>query len=154
MQYWLMKSEPDEFSFTELKQRGTEPWTGVRNYQARNFLRQCAVGDQVLFYHSNCDAPGIVGVAKIVETATPDPTQFLPKSDYYDPKSTPENPRWSAVKVGYDFGFQQNVTLPLLRETKGLEYLLILRPGNRLSVIPVSPAHFKLIVKLGSTSRK
>jgi predicted RNA-binding protein with PUA-like domain len=154
MQYWLMKSEPEEFSFEELQRRGTEPWTGVRNYQARNFLRQCALGDQVLFYHSNCPEPGIVGVAKIVATATPDPTQFQKNSDYFDPKSTPDNPRWSAVQVGFDFAFKQLVSLPLLRETKGLEELLILRPGNRLSVTPVSLAHFKLIVKLGTTSRK
>ena len=97
MHHWLMKSEPDEFSFQELERKGKEPWTGVRNYQARNFMRSAKADDLVLFYHSNCNEPGIVGVAKVSKEAFDDPTQFEPKSDYYDVKSTKENPRWSLL---------------------------------------------------------
>ena len=150
MQYWLMKSEPEEFSFAQLKERRTEPWTGVRNYQARNFLRTCALKDQILFYHSNCENPGIVGLAQITQTAFTDPTQFDARSDYFDPKSTAANPRWSAVQVGYLKAFKGIVTLPLLRDNPKLKDLLILRPGNRLSVTPVSAAHFKIITELGN----
>src|SRR5688572_22751875 len=93
--YWLMKSEPDAFSIDDLQRVGTEPWNGVRNYQARNNMRAMHADDGVLFYHSSCDVPGIVGTAKIASEAYPDPTQFDPKSDYFDPKSTREEPRWS-----------------------------------------------------------
>lgn len=144
-----MKTEPDEFSFAELERRGREPWTGVRNYQARNFMRAAALGDLVLFYHSNCAAPGIVGIAKISQAAFPDPTQFDAKSDYYDAKSTPTDPRWSCVEVAYAEGFDQLVALPDLRECAALKDLLILRSGNRLSVTPVSAREFKAIRKLG-----
>lgn len=150
MRHWLMKSEPDEFSFEELARRGKEPWTGVRNYQARNFMREAALGDLVLFYHSNCAEPGIVGVARISRTAFTDPTQFDPKSDYYDPKSPKDNPRWSCVEVSHHRDFQRNVTLPDLRACPALRDMLILRPGNRLSVTPVSPAEFKAITDLGT----
>lgn len=149
MQYWLMKTEPDEFCFAELAQGGREPWTGVRNYQARNFMRAAAVGDLVLFYHSNCPAPGIVGLAKIARSAFPDPTQFDPKSDYYDAKSSRADPRWSCVEVAYAESFARNVTLPDLRECAALKDMLILRSGNRLSVTPVSASEFKAIRKLG-----
>ena len=149
MHHWLMKSEPDEFSFEQLRARKTEPWTGVRNYQARNFLRTTAVGDLVLFYHSNCAEPGIVGVAKISQAAFPDPTQFDPKSDYYDPKSPRAEPRWSCVEVAYHQSFKRLVTLPDLRACPALSELLILRPGNRLSVTPVTAAEFKAICRLG-----
>jgi len=149
MRYWLMKSEPDEFSFEQLRIRRTEPWTGVRNYQARNFMRAAAVGDLVLFYHSNCPEPGIAGVAKISKVAFTDPTQFDAKSDYYDPKSPREDPRWSCVEVAYHQTFQRHVTLPDLRACKALGEMLILRPGNRLSVTPVMAAEFKAICGLG-----
>jgi predicted RNA-binding protein with PUA-like domain len=149
MRHWLMKSEPDEFSFQELERRKKEPWTGVRNYQARNFLREAALGDLVLFYHSNCDEPGIVGVARITRTAWPDPTQFDPKSDYHDPKSKQEDPRWSCVEVSYHRSFRRNVTLPELRDCPALKDMLILRPGNRLSVTPVTPQEFKAVLALG-----
>ena len=149
MQYWLMKTEPDEFSFAELQRRGREPWTGVRNYQARNFLRAAAVGDPVLFYHSNCPEPGIVGLAKISHDAYPDPTQFDAKSDYYDAKSTQADPRWSCVEVAYAAGFNRLITLPELRACAALAAMLILRSGNRLSVTPVTASEFKAICKLG-----
>ena len=149
MRYWLMKSEPDEFSFEQLRTRKTEPWTGVRNYQARNFLRAAAVGDLVLFYHSNCADPGIAGVAKISQAAFTDPTQFDAKSDYYDPKSPRDDPRWSCVEVAYHQTFKQHVSLPDLRACPALSDLLILRPGNRLSVTPVTAAEFKAICGLG-----
>ena len=144
-----MKSEPDEFSFQELERKGKEPWTGVRNYQARNFLRSAKVGGLVLFYHSNCAAPGIVGVARITREAFDDPTQFDPRSDYYDAKSTRESPRWSCVEVSYHQSFRRLVSLPDLRDCAALKNLLILRPGNRLSVTPVVPAEFRAIVALG-----
>jgi predicted RNA-binding protein with PUA-like domain len=149
MHHWLMKSEPDEFSFQELERKGKEPWTGVRNYQARNFLRSAKVGDLVLFYHSNCAAPGIVGVARISREAFDDPTQFDPRSDYHDAKSTRESPRWSCVEVSFHQGFRRLVSLPDLRECAALKNLLILRPGNRLSVTPVAPAEYRAIVALG-----
>jgi predicted RNA-binding protein with PUA-like domain len=149
MHHWLMKSEPDEFSFQELERKGKEPWTGVRNYQARNFLRSAKVGNLVLFYHSNCAAPGIVGVARISREAFDDPTQFDPRSDYHDAKSTRESPRWSCVEVSFHQGFRRLVSLPDLRECAALKNLLILRPGNRLSVTPVAPAEYRAIVALG-----
>jgi len=149
MHHWLMKSEPDEFSFAELERKGQEPWTGVRNYQARNFLRAAQVSDLVLFYHSNCAAPGIVGVAKVSKAAFDDPTQFDAKSDYFDPKSTRDNPRWSCLEVSFHHTFRRLVSLPDLRECAALKDMLILRPGNRLSVTPVTAAEFKAIATLG-----
>lgn len=150
MQYWLMKSEPDEFSLADLQKRRREPWTGVRNYQARNFMRAAKQGDVVLFYHSNCTEPGIVGLAEVTQTAFPDPTQFDKKSDYYDAKSTADNPRWSCVEVGYVETFRRLVSLEDLRQSPALKSLLILRPGNRLSVTPVTAQEFREIKKLGS----
>jgi len=150
MQYWLMKSEPDEFSLADLQKRRREPWTGVRNYQARNFMRAAKQGDVVLFYHSNCTEPGIVGLAEVTQTAFPDPTQFDKKSDYYDAKSTADNPRWSCVEVGYIETFPRLVSLEDLRQSPTLKSLLILRPGNRLSVTPVTAQEFREIKKLGS----
>ena len=145
MRYWLMKSEPDEFSFEELHRRRREPWTGVRNYQARNFLRQCELDDLVLFYHSNCKEPGIVGVAKISKVAFDDPTQFDPQSDYYDAKASKEKPRWSCVEVSFHKTLKKPFSLEDLRANKTLRTMLILRPGNRLSVTPVSAQEFKAI---------
>ncbi|NBX02257.1 EVE domain-containing protein [bacterium] len=150
MQCWLMKSEPDEFSLADLQKRRREPWTGVRNYQARNFMRAAKQGDVVLFYHSNCTEPGIVGLAEVTQTAFTDPTQFDKKSDYYDAKSTADNPRWSCVEVGYVETFRRLVSLEDLRQSPALKSLLILRPGNRLSVTPVTAQEFREIKKLGS----
>ena len=148
--HWLMKSEPDDFSIDDLQRVGTEPWTGVRNYQARNFMRQMKVGDGVLFYHSSTAVPGIYGVGEVVAEAYPDPTQFQPKSSYYDPKASREEPRWFMVDVGFVRKLARPVTLPSIREhaaALGEDFELI-RRGSRLSVLPVSPAQWKLLLSL------
>jgi len=146
--YWLMKSEPEECSVDDAlaAKNSTVPWVGVRNYQARNFMRDdMKVGDGVLFYHSSCAEPGIVGIARVASTAYPDPTQFDPKSPYYDPKSKREEPRWLLVDVQVTQKIP-NITLPELRARPELEDLIILRKGNRLSITPVEPKHWKAIV--------
>jgi predicted RNA-binding protein with PUA-like domain len=148
MNIWLMKSEPDEFSIDDLQKRKKEPWTGVRNYQARNYMKAAKLNDVVLFYHSNCTEPGIVGIARVSKVAFTDPTQFDSKSDYYDAKSDKLNPRWSCIEVSFVEKFEQVVTLPQLRENKKLRNLLILRPGNRLSVTPVEMSEYLEIKKL------
>ena len=148
MNIWLMKSEPDEFSIDDLQKRKKEPWTGVRNYQARNYMKAAKLNDVVLFYHSNCTEPGIVGIARVSKVAFTDPTQFDSKSDYYDAKSDQQNPRWSCIEVSFVEKFKQVVTLPQLRENKKLRNLLILRPGNRLSVTPVEMSDYLEIKKL------
>ena len=150
-QYWLMKSEPDEYSIDDLKRDGRAPWFGVRNYQARNYMRdQMRVGDEVLFYHSSCPEPGVVGLARVASTPYPDPTQFDKRSPYYDPKATRDNPRWILVDVKFVQRFKRVVSLPVLRETKSLKHLIILRPGNRLSITPVTWRECETIEKLGS----
>jgi predicted RNA-binding protein with PUA-like domain len=143
--YWLMKSEPEECSVDDAlaAKNSTVPWVGVRNYQARNFMRDgMKVGDGVLFYHSSCAEPGIVGIGKVASTAYPDPTQFDPKSPYYDPKSKPEEPRWMLVDVQV-LRKIPNITLPALRARPELADLQVLRKGNRLSITPVEPQHWK-----------
>jgi predicted RNA-binding protein with PUA-like domain len=148
--YWLMKSEPEECSVDDAlaAKKSTVPWVGVRNYQARNFMRDgMRVGDGVLFYHSSCAEPGIVGIAEVASTPYPDPTQFDPKSHYYDPKSKREEPRWQLVDVKV-LKKTRNLSLPELRANKDLEDLVILRKGNRLSITPVEPQHWRLINKL------
>jgi predicted RNA-binding protein with PUA-like domain len=137
VRYWLMKSEPEVYSIEDLKRDRTTIWDGVRNYQARNFLREMQLGDRVFFYHSNATPPGIVGLMCVAETSIADPTQFDSQSDYYDPKSTPASPRWQTVKVEFVEMFPQILTLEVLRQTFSPEELLIVRQGNRLSVIPV-----------------
>jgi predicted RNA-binding protein with PUA-like domain len=152
MKYWLMKSEPDVFSFSDLKKRPkqTEPWNGVRNYQARNFMRdEMSPGDLVLFYHSSCDVPGIAGIAKVASKAYPDDTQFDKKSEYFDPKATQENPRWFLVDVAFEKDLDQYIPLEELKKHKTLEEMRLLQRGNRLSILPVTPAEFKFILKLG-----
>ena len=150
--YWLMKSEPDAFSIDDLEKRPkqTEPWNGVRNYQVRNMFRdQMKAGDLAFFYHSSCPEPGIYGAMKIVSDAYPDPTQFDPKSDYYDGKSTQEDPRWLLVDVQFLQKFDKPVLLSTLRENEArLEGLRVLEKGTRLSVTPVKAEHWKLITKL------
>lgn len=148
MAYWLMKSEPDVFSIDDLKRRKTETWDGVRNYQARNFMRAMAKDDQVLFYHSSCTPPGIAGIARIARTAFPDPTQFDPESDYFDPRSNPEDPRWSAVTVRYVRHSKRLLTLDLLRQQEALAEMALLKRGNRLSVMPVSEEEWRCVVGL------
>ena len=149
--YWLMKSEPDAFSIDDLERVGIEPWNGVRNYQARNFMRDgMQVGDGVLFYHSNTQVPGIVGVASVASRAYPDETQFDPKSHYHDPKATPEQPRWDLVDVKYLRHLKRPLPLPEIREHRdelGEEFALI-RTGSRLSVMPVTAAQWKLLLSL------
>ena len=150
MNYWLMKSEPSEVSVDDAlaAPKSTVPWTGVRNYQARNFMRDgMRVGDGVLFYHSSCAEPGIVGIARVASTPSPDPTQFQPKSPYYDPASKQESPRWLLVDVQV-LKKTRNLTLPELRADPQLQDLVVLRRGNRLSITPVEPRHWKRILKL------
>jgi predicted RNA-binding protein with PUA-like domain len=156
MNYWLLKSEPDVFSFTDLKTRPqqTEPWNGVRNYQVRNMMRdEMAVGDLGLFYHSSCPQPGIAGVIKITRTAYPDPTQFDPQSEYYDKGSKAESPRWLMVDVSWKADFRTFVSLPMLRAEAALADMLILRSGNRLSITPVSSAHWEILCELGGLKK-
>jgi predicted RNA-binding protein with PUA-like domain len=147
--YWLMKSEPDECSIDDVlaAKNRTVPWTGVRNYQARNFMRdQMQVGDGVLFYHSSCEVPGIYGLAEVASSAYPDATQFDRKSEYYDPASTREDPRWVHVDVR---GVKKTrvITLAELREHAELADMVVLRRGNRLSITPVTPAEWRFITK-------
>ena len=149
MKYWLVKSEPDEFSIDALRRVGVEPWSGVRNYQARNHLREMKVGDKLLFYHSSCEVPGVVGIAKVARAAFPDPTQFDPRSDYHDPKSSPEEPRWSAVDVAFERKLKRVITLDELRgRAKDLGDFALIRRGNRLSVLPVSAEQWKTILAM------
>jgi predicted RNA-binding protein with PUA-like domain len=138
VKYWLLKSEPDTYGIDRLAAEGETIWDGVRNYQARNFLRSMAIGDRGFFYHSNTNPPGIVGTIDIIEVAIVDPTQFDPDSDYYDPKSTPESPRWQTVKVKFDRKFDRLISLTELRERFAQSDFLVIKPGNRLSVMPVS----------------
>jgi predicted RNA-binding protein with PUA-like domain len=148
--YWLMKSEPDEVSIDDaLAAPGaTVAWTGVRNYQARNFMRDAMqVGDGVLFYHSSCPEPGIAGIARVASGVKPDPTQFDPKSPYYDAASKPEAPRWLLVDV-QAVRKTRLLPLPELREKPELADMVVLRKGNRLSITPVDPAHWKIIEKM------
>src|SRR5690606_29205335 len=148
--YWLMKSEPGDFSIDDLRRVGTEPWTGVRNYQARNFMRQMQVGDGVLFYHSNCEVPGVYGLARVASPPYPDPTQFQRKSKYFDEKATREQPRWDLVDVAYDRHLARAIPLDEIRghaDALGEDFALI-RKGSRLSVMPVTAAQWKLIVSL------
>ena len=149
MAHWLMKSEPYVFSYDDLIKVKREGWDGVRNYQARNFMREMKKGDLVIFYHSNATPPGAAGVAKIVKEAEPDPTQFDPESNYFDPKSSPENPRWDWVTLGPKKRLKF-VSLDELRAMPELEESRLLARGNRLSVIPLTEAEFDAIVAAGS----
>jgi predicted RNA-binding protein with PUA-like domain len=147
--YWLMKSEPDEFSFGDLVRapRKTTPWFGVRNYQSRNYMRDAMkVGDGVLFYHSSCEVPGIAGIARVSSTAYPDPSQFDRKSPYFDPKARPEEPRWMLVDVTLA---KKTRMMPLdeMRTYPELAEMVTLRRGNRLSITPVTDAEWKFIVE-------
>ncbi|MHB8446901.1 MAG: EVE domain-containing protein [Rudaea sp.] len=148
MNHWLMKSEPDEFSIDDLARRKIEPWSGVRNYQARNYLRQMRAGDGVLFYHSSCAEPGVVGIAAVASAAYPDPTQFDPRSDYFDPKSTRDAPRWSLVEVKFKRQLKRVIALSELKSRVELQGLALIRPGNRLSVLPVTLAQWNFILGL------
>jgi len=151
MNHWLIKSEPDVFSIRDLAKakRQTTHWEGVRNYQARNFLRAMQVGDRALYYHSNATPSAVAGIVEIVRTAYPDPTAWDKTSDYHDPKASPENPVWSMVDVKLVEMFPREVPLDELRTVKALSAMELLRRGSRLSVSPVTPAQFRTIEALG-----
>jgi predicted RNA-binding protein with PUA-like domain len=148
---WLFKSNPASFSISDLEKRPkkTEPWDGVRNYQARNFLREVKVGDEVLFYHSSAEETGVVGTMVVVKAAYPDATAFDPKHDHYDPDSDPADPRWFLVDVRHQSTFERCVTREMLAAHPLLKKMPVLRRGNRLSILPVTPAEWKAIVGLG-----
>jgi len=152
MRYWLMKSEPDAFSIDDLAacKDQTEPWDGVRNYQARNFMRDdMRLGDKIFFYHSNCKPPGIVGIARVASKPYPDATAFDPDEKYYDSKSDPENPRWILVDVQLVRKLKRLISLPELKEHLAvLDGFSLLRRGMRLSVMPVEKTHWDYILKL------
>ena len=145
--FWLMKSEPDAYSIDTLKKDGVTLWDGIRNYQARNFMRKMDIGDKVFFYHSNCKPPGIVGFMEVIELNIVDPTQFQKESGYYDPKSNPEKPRWDCVKVKYLFKADKFLSLPELKTLFNEKELLLVRKGNRLSIIPIEIEIAKLILE-------
>lgn len=147
-QYWLMKTEPDAFSIADLESKGTAPWDGVRAYAARSNMEAMQLGELVLFYHSSCVPPGAVGIARVAKIAYPDPTQFDPKSQYFDAKSKPDAPRWRMVDVEFVSTFPRMVTLEAMREDPELAEMVVVKPG-RLSVQPVKPEEFARVVKLG-----
>ncbi len=149
--YWLMKSEPDVFSIDDLARspKQTTSWDGVRNYQARNFMRAMKVGDQLLFYHSNAKPPSVAGIAEVVKTAYPDATQFEQQDVHYDPASDPNQPRWDVVDIRFVRKFSAPLSLDLLREQPSLKGMELLRKGSRLSVQPVRPEEWNEIIRLG-----
>jgi predicted RNA-binding protein with PUA-like domain len=156
MKYWLMKSEPEAFSIDDLAKspKKTTCWDGVRNYQARNFMREMEIGDQVFFYHSSVDPACIVGVAEVVKRAYPDHTALDPKDHHYDPKATPEKPIWEMVDIKFARKFDRPLTLDDLRGVKGLEKMELLRRGSRLSVQPVTAQEWKIVNNLAEKTAK
>lgn len=150
--YWLFKSEPDEYGIDDLRQEkaGVGRWNGIRNYQARNFLRdEVAVGDGVLIYHSQCKVPGVAGTARVVKAAYPDPAQFDPASDYFDPKATKESPRWFCVDIRFESAFDEVVPLKVIKQQEPLGEMVLLKQG-RLSIQPVTAQEWKYILKMAS----
>jgi predicted RNA-binding protein with PUA-like domain len=147
MAYWLMKSEPSTFSIDDLKKKKVWLWDGVRNYQARNFLREMKVGDQAFFYHSSCPEPGISGIMEVAKAAYPDPTQFDPEDHHYDPKSPHDNPRWTAVDMKFVRRLDTVFSLAALKAMPALDELALVRQGNRLSVMPVTAKQWDAIIK-------
>lgn len=155
MNYWLMKSEPDEFSIRDLAARPqqTEGWHGIRNYQARNFMRdEMKVGDRVFFYHSSCKVPAIVGVAEVASDVYPDSSAWDPESDYFDPKSSPETPRWLQLDIRFVKEFAKPVTLTAIKSHPGLADMLLVQKGSRLSIQPVDEVHWQLIHQMAGES--
>ena len=144
--YWLMKSEPDAYSIETLEKEKETIWDGIRNYQARNFMRQMEIGDQAFFYHSNCKPPGIVGLMEIINKNIIDPTQFDTNSKYYDSKSDKLNPRWDCVKVRFLFKSKEIISLKELRSLFNEEELLVVKKGNRLSILPVDNKSANLLI--------
>lgn len=151
-QYWLMKSEPSAFSIDDLQRAPgrTTSWDGVRNYQARNYMRAMRVGDQILFHYSNVDPPAVVGVAEVVREAYPDQTAFDRNDKHFDPKSNPARPTWDMVDIRLVRKFSHPLPLDLLRKKPGLKRMELLRRGSRLSVQPVRPEEWKIVLKLAS----
>lgn len=148
MAYWLMKSEPDELSISNLQTLGQTRWDGVRNYQARNFLREMAAGDKFFFYHSSCPEPGIAGIGKIVEAAYPDPTALDSQSHYFDAKASNEKNPWSAVDVAFVDAFGKILSLGYLKQQAALEQLPLVHKGSRLSVMPVTAEQWAAVLAL------
>lgn len=149
-----MKSEPDVYSIDDLRRDGTESWEGVRNYQARNFMRDMAEGDLALFYHSNAKPPGVAGVCRIVREAYPDDTQFDEKSEYYDAKSKKDDPRWSMVDVEFVEKFDEEVSLHVMKDDPKLEGMRVSQKGSRLSIQPVDQKHFKRVLQMAGARTK
>ena len=152
--HWLMKSEPDVYSIDNLERDGCESWEGVRNYQARNFMREMVEGDLVIFYHSNAKPPGAAGVGRICRKAYPDDTQFNKKSKYYDAKSKKEDPRWSLVDVEFVEKFGEPISLQALKDDPALEGMRVTQKGSRLSVQPVEKGHFKRVLKMAGAKTR
>lgn len=149
MAHWLMKSEPDAYSIDDLASDGTEPWDGIRNYQARNMMRDdMKMDEKAFFYHSSCKVPAIVGIMKIASSPYPDPTQFDRRSKYYDSKSTEDDPRWMLVDVAFDRKLKRPITLEEIKEHPGLADFLLTKRGNRLSIFPVDKKHWDLILAM------
>lgn len=148
--YWLLKTEPETYSIDDLARDQRTCWDGVRNYQARNYLRdEMKIGDLVLIHHSNADPPGVAGVAKVVKSAYPDHTALDRKNNHYDPRATKENPIWMMVDVEFVEKFHQVVTMDAMMQARGLDGMLVLKRGQRLSVMPVEPRHFELVSSMG-----
>ena len=145
--YWLMKSEPDAYSIDSLRNDDVTLWDGIRNYQARNFMRKMSIGDKVFFYHSNCKPPGIVGLMEVIDLNIIDPTQFEKDSKYYDPKSNVDNPRWDCVKVKYLLKAKKMLSLPELKNLFSEDELLVVKKGNRLSIIPIKGNVGKILLE-------
>ena len=152
MRYWLMKSEPEAYSIGDLKRDKKIAWEGVRNYQARNFMREMEIGDKVIFYHSSCNPPGAVGQGSVCSVPYPDRSQFDAKSDYFDPKASKEKPIWQLVDICYVSTLKRMVTLDEMRKEPLLKDMILLQPGSRLSVMPVERSHYEKILKMGSVA--
>ena len=149
MACWLMKSEPDVYSIDDLQRDGREMWDSIRNYQARNMMRDdMKIGDEVFFYHSSCKEPGVVGIARVASKPYPDPVQFDKKSRYFNAKSDKDNPRWILVDVEFVRKLKRNITLTDIKAEKSLEDMILVRRGNRLSIMPVEKKHWDKILSL------
>jgi len=148
-QYWLIKTEPQTYGIEHLQKDGVTPWSGVRNYQARNFMRDdMHVGDQVLFYHSSCLLPGVYGLATVASSAYADPTQFDESSEYFDARSTPEKPRWHVVDMAFSKDLKHPVLLSAIRAKPALSGMRLLAPGNRLSIMPITKGEYAVVLGL------
>ena len=149
MAYWLIKSEHDAYSIDDLARDGTEPWDGIRNYQARNMMHDdMKIGDNVLFYHSSCKVPGVAGLAKVASAPYPDPTQFDSRAKYFDAKSSEENPRWILVDIAFERKLTRPITLSELKEHPALTDFRLNQRGNRLSIFPVEKKHWDIVISL------